>query len=82
MMDFLEEFGIPLFLCALLMGILLCGIFGFITFLSSIECKNLTEVTKRKTTFRWVGGCYVEHEGEMLPYERWKLLDVRVTERK
>lgn len=82
MMDFLEEVCVPFVVIVALLGVLLCSIFGFITFMGKIECNNLTEVTKRKTAFRWVGGCYVEHEGEMLPYERWKLLDVRVTERK
>ena len=58
------------------------GIFLLVASASKVECANLKEVTKRQTDFRWFGGCYVEHEGEMLPYERWKLLDIRIKERK
>lgn len=81
MMSFLEDVLVPL---AFILGIGLAVIAALCILVASfnkVECSNLAEVTKRHTDFRWFGGCYVEHEGEMLPYERWKLLDVRVTNR-
>jgi hypothetical protein len=64
------------------LGALFLALFFLFAALHKIDCANLMEVTKRKTDFRWIGGCYVEHEGEMLPYDRWILLDVRFRERK
>ncbi len=81
-MSFWEDVCIPILVILGVLGALLVGLFFVFASMNKVECANLTEVTKRKTDFRWLGGCYVEHEGEMLPYERWKLLDVRITERK
>lgn len=81
MSDFIEDMGIPILVTLAFLGVAFVGLFFIFAAMNKVECANLTEVTKRKTDFRWLGGCYVEHEGEMLPYERWKLLDVRVTNR-
>ncbi len=67
---------------AIVVAVAFGGLFVAFAVANKIECGNLHEVTKRHTEFRWFGGCYVEHEGELLPYEKWKLLDLRVKERK
>jgi hypothetical protein len=85
MRHFWEDVGLPIaVICAVICAILAAAfvvLFFVFSALNKVECANLTEVTKRLTDFRWLGGCYVEHEGEMLPYARWKLLEVRVKNR-
>lgn len=82
MNGFLDDVALPLIVILAGVGVLCAGLLALVMLANRAECSNLNEVTKRHTDFRWFGGCYVEHEGEMLPYERWKLLDVRVTNRK
>lgn len=79
--DFIYEVFVPVFLCVLVLAIILVAGGFFVAWLTKLDCANLMDVTGRKTTFRWIGGCYVEHEGEMLPYDKWKLLEVRIKER-
>jgi len=83
-MNFLKDvvgFIMLLVICAFAICFVIGPLVALNAWFSKAECTNLGEVTKRKTDFRWIGGCYVEHEGEMLPYDKWKLLDVRVTAR-
>jgi hypothetical protein len=82
MSDFLYEVGMPILVVVILMLSVGAAIASVAVVVNKFQCSNLSEVTKRKTDFRWLGGCYVEHEGEMLPYDRWILLDVRIRERK
>ena len=79
-LEFLQLVGVVILIFAGIFSAFAALFFVFAA-INRAECANLNEVTKRKTDFRWLGGCYVEHEGEMLPYERWKLLDVRIKER-
>lgn len=81
-MRFFDDVILPILVIGALFVVVVVGFGAVIAVVNKFDCANLHEVTKRKTEFRWFGGCYVEHEGEMLPYERWKLLDVRVANRK
>lgn len=81
-MSFFEDVVIPAAIIGAMFVSLFAAVFVMVALANKVECGNLNEITKRHTEFRWFGGCYVEHDGEMLPYERWKLLDVRVTNRK
>lgn len=77
-MHFIEDVVIPIAVIIAVMALLLTGLYFVFAAMHKVECANLQEVSGRKTDFRWIGGCYVQHEGDMLPYEKWKLLTVSV----
>lgn len=81
-MGFFEDVVFPIAVILTIAGAAIAGIFGLSAIWERQSCANLHEVTGRVTQWRLFGGCYVQHEGEMLPYDRWVLLDVRVKERK
>ncbi len=82
MMDFFDDILLPIGICGAFIFAGLFTLFMIGGAYNKIECANLQAISKRHTEFRWFGGCFVENEGEMLPYDKWKLLDVRIKERK
>lgn len=54
--------------CMLLLTFSLMGIVSIpVAVSNSVVCGNYGEMTQRKTEWRLFGGCFVEHEGIMIP---------------
>ena len=78
---FFDDVVLPILVILGVLAFFLGSIFAIGSVWEFKSCANLQELTGRHTEWRLFGGCYVSHEGEMLPYDRWKLLDVRIKER-
>jgi hypothetical protein len=51
-------------------GFLAVMMFGTLLF-NRAACNNLEAVTGNDTEWRIAGGCFVELDGEFIPYDRW-----------
>lgn len=64
--------GIPFALAVAVGSISFIGMFiGGGVAISHHTCNEHGSVLSLETEFRTFGGCYVKHEGELIPYERW-----------
>lgn len=76
--DFLKFFGVIILISIVILSIIVI----LFNYANKQGCADLQSVTGRKTEYRFYGGCFVEDNKEMLPYEKWKILDVKIKEGK
>lgn len=75
-----DDYG-PIYL---IMGGLIACIIGLawsMAYAHKRECEIVQQVTGKKTHWDIWAGCFVQHDGEIIPYDRWKMLDLNVKQR-
>lgn len=63
----------------LILALLSAAVYGMFKF-AHAQCDNVAEATGKRTAWYTAGGCFVENHGEMIPFDTWKTLNVRVTQ--
>lgn len=49
----------------------IAAILGGLYLLDAATCDRVSNDAGLESEYRLIGGCYVEHEGRMVPYDRW-----------